>query len=73
MSSLSAPTPLITARSGCVTARWISTALRLTTQARVFPNWKGAKLSCARSRKNSYWFLAVRADLDVRRGDLLPR
>ena len=37
--------------------------------ARVFPNWKGAKLLCALSQ-NSYWFLAVRADLDVKRGDL---
>jgi NitT/TauT family transport system substrate-binding protein len=37
--------------------------------ARVFPDWKGAKLLCALSQ-NSYWFLAVRADLDVKRGDL---
>jgi NitT/TauT family transport system substrate-binding protein len=37
--------------------------------ARVFPDWKGAKLLCALSQ-NSYWFLAVRADLDVTRGDL---
>jgi NitT/TauT family transport system substrate-binding protein len=37
------------------------------TQA--FPAWKGAKLLCALSQY-SYWFLAVRADLDVKRGDL---
>jgi NitT/TauT family transport system substrate-binding protein len=37
--------------------------------ARVFPNWKGAKLLCALSQY-SYWFLAVRADLDIERGDL---
>jgi NitT/TauT family transport system substrate-binding protein len=37
--------------------------------ARVFPDWKGAKLLCALSQY-SYWFLAVRADLDVERGDL---
>ncbi|HWX83445.1 MAG TPA: ABC transporter substrate-binding protein [Xanthobacteraceae bacterium] len=36
---------------------------------RAFPGWKGAKLLCALSQY-SYWFLAVRADLDVRRGDL---
>src|SRR5579863_3148322 len=36
---------------------------------RAFPGWKGAKLLCALAQ-NSYWFLAVRADLDVRRGDL---
>jgi NitT/TauT family transport system substrate-binding protein len=34
-----------------------------------FPGWKGAKLLCALSQY-SYWFLAVRADLDVKRGDL---
>jgi NitT/TauT family transport system substrate-binding protein len=37
--------------------------------ARAFPAWKGAKLLCALSQY-SYWFLAVRADLDVKRGDL---
>src|SRR5215475_2504436 len=37
------------------------------TQA--FPAWRGAKLLCALAQY-SYWFLAVRADLDVRRGDL---
>jgi NitT/TauT family transport system substrate-binding protein len=34
-----------------------------------FPAWKGVKLLCALSQY-SYWFLAVRADLDVKRGDL---
>lgn len=34
-----------------------------------FPAWKGVKLVCALSQY-SYWFLAVRADLDVKRGDL---
>src|SRR5215467_5605879 len=36
---------------------------------RAMPAWKGAKLLCALSQY-SYWFLAVRADLDVKRGDL---
>jgi NitT/TauT family transport system substrate-binding protein len=36
---------------------------------RAFPGWKGAKLLCALAQY-SYWFLAVRADLGVRRGDL---
>ena len=36
---------------------------------RAFPGWKGVKLLCALSQY-SYWFLAVRADLDVKRGDL---
>src|SRR5580658_7101911 len=36
---------------------------------RAFPEWKGVKLLCALAQY-SYWFLAVRADLDVRRGDL---
>jgi NitT/TauT family transport system substrate-binding protein len=36
---------------------------------RAFPGWKGAKLLCALSQY-AYWFLAVRADLDVKRGDL---
>ena len=36
---------------------------------RAFPAWKGAKLLCALSQY-SYWFLAVRANLDVSRGDL---
>ncbi|HUI15309.1 MAG TPA: ABC transporter substrate-binding protein [Xanthobacteraceae bacterium] len=37
--------------------------------ARAFPGWQGVRLLCALSQY-SYWFLAVRADLDVRRGDL---
>lgn len=36
---------------------------------RAFPAWKGAKLLCALAQY-SYWFLAVRSDLDVKRGDL---
>jgi len=36
---------------------------------RAFPAWKGAKLLCALSQY-SYWFLAVRADLDIKRGDI---
>lgn len=36
---------------------------------RAFPGWKGAKLLCALSQY-AYWFMAVRADLDVARGDL---
>lgn len=36
---------------------------------RAFPGWKGTKLLCALAQC-SYWFLAVRADLDVTRGDL---
>ena len=36
---------------------------------RAFPGWKGVKLLCALAQY-SYWFLAVRADLDIRRGDL---
>jgi NitT/TauT family transport system substrate-binding protein len=32
------------------------------------PGWEGAKLLCALSQY-SYWFLAVRADLEVKRGD----
>jgi NitT/TauT family transport system substrate-binding protein len=36
---------------------------------RAFPGWKGARLLCALAQY-SYWFLAVRADLEVRRGDL---
>ena len=37
--------------------------------ARAFPAWNGAKLLCALSQY-SYWFMAVRADLDVKRGDV---
>jgi len=36
---------------------------------RAFPGWQGAKLLCALAQF-SYWFLAVRADLDIKRGDL---
>jgi ABC-type nitrate/sulfonate/bicarbonate transport system substrate-binding protein len=36
---------------------------------RAFPAWKGAKLLCALAQY-SYWFMAVRADLDVKRGDV---
>jgi ABC-type nitrate/sulfonate/bicarbonate transport system substrate-binding protein len=36
---------------------------------RAFPGWRGARLLCGLAQY-SYWFLAVRADLDVRRGDL---
>jgi ABC-type nitrate/sulfonate/bicarbonate transport system substrate-binding protein len=36
---------------------------------RAFPGWKGVKLLAALAQY-SYWFLAVRADLDVKRGDL---
>jgi ABC-type nitrate/sulfonate/bicarbonate transport system substrate-binding protein len=36
---------------------------------RAFPGWKGAKLLCSLSQY-AYWCLAVRADLDVKRGDL---
>lgn len=36
---------------------------------RAFPGWKGVKLLCALAQY-SYWFLAVRAGLDARRGDL---
>jgi NitT/TauT family transport system substrate-binding protein len=36
---------------------------------RAFPSWKGAKLLCALSHY-AYWCLAVRADLNVKRGDL---
>jgi ABC-type nitrate/sulfonate/bicarbonate transport system substrate-binding protein len=36
---------------------------------RAFPGWNGARLLCALAQY-SYWFLAVRADLDVKRGDV---
>jgi ABC-type nitrate/sulfonate/bicarbonate transport system substrate-binding protein len=36
---------------------------------RAYPGWQGVKLLCALSQY-SYWFLAVRADLAVPRGDL---
>jgi NitT/TauT family transport system substrate-binding protein len=34
-----------------------------------FPEWKGGKLLCALSQY-TYWFLAMRADLGAKRGDL---
>jgi len=34
-----------------------------------FPDWRGCKLLCALSQ-NMYWFLVVRGDLGVARGDL---
>jgi len=34
-----------------------------------FPAWKGLKILCALSQY-CYWFLAIRADLNVRKGDL---
>jgi ABC-type nitrate/sulfonate/bicarbonate transport system substrate-binding protein len=36
---------------------------------RAFPGWQGAKLLCALSQY-AYWFMAVRADLDIKRGDV---
>ena len=36
---------------------------------RTFPGWKGVKLLCALSQY-SYWFLAVRSTLDIKRGDI---
>ncbi|HEY7244549.1 MAG TPA: ABC transporter substrate-binding protein [Xanthobacteraceae bacterium] len=36
---------------------------------RAFPAWRGVRLLCALSQY-SYWFMAVRADLEVRRGDV---
>ncbi len=36
---------------------------------RAFPGWNGLKLLCALSQY-SYWFLAVRADLKIKRGDI---
>jgi NitT/TauT family transport system substrate-binding protein len=36
---------------------------------RAFPSWAGAKLLCALAQY-SYWFMAVRADLNIRRGDV---
>jgi ABC-type nitrate/sulfonate/bicarbonate transport system substrate-binding protein len=35
----------------------------------VFPEWRGVKLLCAQAQ-GMYWFLVMRADLGVRRGDL---
>jgi ABC-type nitrate/sulfonate/bicarbonate transport system substrate-binding protein len=36
---------------------------------RAFPGWTGLKLLCALSQY-SYWFLAVRSDLQIKRGDI---
>jgi ABC-type nitrate/sulfonate/bicarbonate transport system substrate-binding protein len=36
---------------------------------RGYPGWKGVKLLCALARY-SYWFMAVRKDLDIKRGDM---
>jgi NitT/TauT family transport system substrate-binding protein len=36
---------------------------------RAFPGWQGAKLLCALSQY-AYWFMAVRADLAIKRGDV---
>jgi NitT/TauT family transport system substrate-binding protein len=36
---------------------------------RAFPNWDGVRFLCALSQY-SYWFMAVRADLNLKRGDL---
>jgi NitT/TauT family transport system substrate-binding protein len=36
---------------------------------RAFPGWQGVKLLCALSQY-SYWFMAVRSTLDIKRGDL---
>jgi NitT/TauT family transport system substrate-binding protein len=36
---------------------------------RAFPNFEGMKLLCALSQY-SYWFMGIRADLDVKRGDI---
>jgi NitT/TauT family transport system substrate-binding protein len=36
---------------------------------RAFPAWKGAKLLCALAQ-NSYWFMGVRKDIDIARGDI---
>lgn len=36
---------------------------------RAFPAWKGVKLLCALAQ-HSYWFMGVRKDLDIPRGDI---
>src|SRR4029078_11647759 len=36
---------------------------------RAFPGWKGVKLVAALAQ-HSYWFMGVRKDLDIRRGDI---
>lgn len=36
---------------------------------RAFPGWKGAKLLCALAQ-HSYWFMGLRHDIDIPRGDI---
>lgn len=36
---------------------------------RAFPAWKGAKLLCALAQ-HSYWFMGVRKDIEIARGDI---
>lgn len=36
---------------------------------RTYPGWQGVKLLCALAQ-HSYWFMAVRKDLNIKRGDL---
>lgn len=36
---------------------------------RAFPMWNGAKLLCALSQ-HSYWFMGIRKDIEIERGDL---
>ncbi|MBK1795500.1 ABC transporter substrate-binding protein [Devosia sp. WQ 349] len=37
---------------------------------RAFPQWRGAKLLCALAQ-NSYWFMGIRKDIPIARGDVL--
>src|SRR5688500_11252980 len=39
------------------------------TALRAFPGWKGGKLLCALSHY-TYWFLAIRADIGAKQGDM---
>jgi len=52
-------------RQGSVS--FVAGSAYIATEA--FPSWSGLKILCALSQY-SYWFMAVRADLAVRRGDL---
>jgi NitT/TauT family transport system substrate-binding protein len=36
---------------------------------RAFPAWRGAKLLCALAQ-HSYWFMGIRKDIDITRGDI---
>src|SRR4029078_12594109 len=36
---------------------------------RAFPAWKGVKLVAALGQ-HSYWFMGIRKDIDIRRGDI---